>query len=80
MSDWIKCSDRLPELDTPVWLRMPENIMIVGERSSSTDGWMWAACYGFYFNAIGEWDANESDASDEYEPTHWQPLPAPPTE
>lgn len=30
MSDWIKVSDKLPELDTPVWLRMPENIMIVG--------------------------------------------------
>ena len=41
---------------------------------------MWAACYGFYFNAIGEWDAVESDASDEHEPTHWQPLPSPPTE
>lgn len=80
MSDWIKVSDKLPELDTPVWLRMPENIMIVGERGSSTDGWVWAACYGFYFNAIGEWDANESDASDEYEPTHWQPLPQPPAE
>lgn len=54
--------------------------MIVGERSSSTDGWMWAACYGLYFNASGEWDAVESDASDEHEPTHWQPLPNPPTE
>ena len=80
MSEWIKCSDRLPELDTPVWLRMPENIMLVGERGSSTDGWMWARCYDFYFNADGKWDSNESDASDEYEPTHWQPLPTPPTE
>jgi hypothetical protein len=59
---------------------MAGNIMIVGERGSSTDGWMWAACYGIYFNAIGEWDANGSDASDEYEPTHWQALPLPPTE
>lgn len=80
MSDWIKVSEKLPELDTPVWLRMPENIMVVGERNSSTDGWMWAACYGFYFNAIGEWDANESDPSDEYEPTHWMALPTPPTD
>lgn len=80
MSGWIKCSDRLPELDTPVWLRMADDIMVVGERSSSTDGWMWAAVYGFYFNQDGQWDASESDASDEYEPTHWQPLPAPPTE
>jgi hypothetical protein len=79
MSEWIKCSDRLPDLDTPVWLRMPENIMILGERGSSTDGWMWSACYGVYFNSDGEWDACESDASDEHEPTHWQPLPAPPT-
>ncbi|WP_282372267.1 DUF551 domain-containing protein [Pseudomonas sp. PS02290] len=80
MSGWIKCSDDLPPLDTPVWLRMADNIMIVGERGSSTDGWMWAACYGIYFNTIGEWDANESDASDEHEPTHWQALPLPPTE
>jgi hypothetical protein len=59
---------------------MEGDIMIVGERSSSSDGWMWATCYGFYFNAIGEWDANESDASDEHEPTHWQHLPSPPTD
>lgn len=52
--------------------------MIVGERGSSTDGWAWAACYGFYFNLEGKWDANEIDASDDLEPTHWQPLPAPP--
>ena len=77
MSQWIKCSDELPELDTPVWLRMDEDLMIIGERASGTDGWMWAACYGFYFDE-GKWQTVDNDASDEHEPTHWQPLPTPP--
>ena len=77
MSEWIKCSDKLPELDTPVWLRMDEDVMIIGERASSTDGWIWAACYGHYFDK-GKWEVVESDASDEHEPTHWQALPSPP--
>ena len=36
MSEWIKCSDELPPLDTPAWLRMDGDVMIIGERASST--------------------------------------------
>ncbi len=77
MSEWIKCSDKLPELDTPVWLRMDGDVMIIGERASSTDGWMWAACYGQYFDK-GKWEVVDNDPDGEHEPTHWQPLPSPP--
>jgi len=76
---WIKCADELPELDTPVWIRTADDIIVIAERGSSTDGWMWSACYGQFF-ADGKWDAVDGDASDEYEPTHWMALPTPPAD
>ncbi len=76
---WVKCEDRLPELDTPVWIRTNDDVMVIAERGSSTDGWMWSACYGHFFSN-GKWDAVDSDASDQYEPTHWMPLPLPPSD
>ncbi|WP_199884981.1 DUF551 domain-containing protein [Pseudomonas bohemica] len=74
---WIVCADQLPELDTPVWIRTADDLIVIAERGSSTDGWMWSVCYGHFF-ADGKWDAVDGDASDEYEPTHWMPLPVPP--
>lgn len=46
MSNWIKCEDELPPFDLPVWLQLPGGQIIIGERSSGTDGWLWGNCYG----------------------------------
>jgi len=79
MSEWIKCEDRLPELDTTVWIRMPGDQMIVAERSSSTDGWEWGNCYGSQYFSDGVWACAQCELDDAYDPTHWMPLPQPPT-
>ena len=80
MSEWIKCSDRLPELNETV------DIWISGESAGrmtdmgrvfvdDADGWLWVAMEG-----IDEGDALEEFGHEMDDVTHWQPLPAPPTE
>lgn len=76
MGNWVKCEDSLPELDDMVWLRFGDDSMVIGERSSSTDGWMWSACYAPYFDN-GKWEYVDGEPLDE-DPTHWMSLPEPP--
>lgn len=76
-SGWISVTDKLPELDVPVWLHHGDGAIILGERASSTDGWMWGTSYGLYFNG-GHWTAVECNPDGDIEPAHWMPLPAAP--
>lgn len=75
---WIETSKQLPPFDVPVWTSMPSGEMIIAERSSSTDGWMWGNCYGNAYFSEGAWRSSECAIDDDYEPTHWQYLPVPP--
>ena len=75
MSEWIKCSDRLPESVDPVlahgWSRWSGYFhTFIGW----TDGDSWYE--------INNGDYVDGGFGDDYEATvtHWQPLPAPPTE
>ncbi|MBS7559958.1 DUF551 domain-containing protein [Pseudomonas sp. RC4D1] len=66
MSDWIKVSDRLPEPDTLV--------LCTSEFFGAGD---WRC-------AVGAIDRNNNYCwwlkGASWTPTHWQPLPSPPTE
>lgn len=62
---WIKCSDRLPEDGEPVWVN--------SEHGVTTGHWCERA-YEEYF--IVRVDGTGVIA---HHPTHWRPLPAPPT-
>ena len=60
---WIKCTDRLPGLNTTV-LVAHNNEVLCGQLGRCDEGYMW------YF-------AGDSGNTD-HEVTHWMPLPAPP--
>jgi len=63
---WISVKDRLPELDEKVLVLCGD--ICFGGRVDDADGWLWGVA-----NIIGD-----IEADDDYEVTHWQPLPTPP--
>lgn len=61
---WIKCSERLPEIDEVVLWYSSEVGRIVGLFEMDKDmDWQWV-----------------KDSYKEYTPTHWRPLPLPPAD
>lgn len=65
--------------ETPVWLCENGTIWI-GERVFDGDGWLWGNTYmAVYQHPDGTWASSDNDVDDNYQPTHWQPLPAPPS-
>ncbi len=77
MSTWIKTEDRLPEYLETVWLANPQhNIAFLGCLVEYEDGWCWAKSNGCTYIDKGKIVA-ECD-EDDYEVTHWMPLPKPP--
>lgn len=82
MSGWVKCSDRMPGFDELVWLYQKEIPRIfIGCRCDDSDGWLWGRAYSVpHFNSFAEnWEPLEVEVDDDYQPTHWMPLPDPPT-
>ncbi len=76
---WIAVFDKMPPEDVPCWLYEKERGAWVGGWSSDSDGWLWHNCYGSQFlDTDGEWDSIDAEADDDYQPTHWMPLPPPP--
>ena len=82
MSDWIRVEDRLPEENTPVlagwagWYSIFEYTYIDEDA-----GWQWAIGYQVlgWVEELGKLDV-DAEWDDDYEITHWQPLPEPPGE
>lgn len=76
-SGWISVTEELPDFDVPVWLWEPGRGAWIGERADDADGWLWGNCYGSEYWHEG-WKSGENMADDDYQPTRWQSLPAPP--
>lgn len=79
MSDWIKCSDRLPD----------DGVCVIGSgwnfRDEAKGRWVEPTIYSAEdadFHPLTGDDLGNvvADFDGSMEPTHWQPLPAPPTE
>ncbi|MGS0941595.1 DUF551 domain-containing protein [Pseudomonas luteola] len=80
MSEWISVKDKLPEIGVPVWLYEPGCTPWIGWRGEDGEFWLWGNCYGSgYEYQAGEWISVDLIIDDDYQPTHWQPLPDPPS-
>ena len=75
--EWISVEDRLPPLDRIVWLFRPKYGPFIGCRTDDGDGWLWANSYGSQYWHEGKWEG-DAEIDDDYDVTHWMPLPDPP--
>ncbi len=80
--EWMPIENGLPPIDQPVWMRLEHGSIIVGARGEDSDGWLWGNCYGsqYFDTRTNAWNAGDCEADDDYTVTHWQPLPAAPTD
>lgn len=65
MTQWIKCSERLPEVD--------QEVLGIDDANNYE-----ALLYTWSFMSPGTYFFAAS--SGEFHPTHWMPLPEPPTD
>lgn len=72
MTDWIKCSERMPEVEVPV-LIMYNGIIRIGEIR-----WDYPSHEETY-PPFMYWDDPNNDGQlwEVFDVTHWQPLPPP---
>lgn len=71
MSEWIKCSDRMPDNDNYVLAADFAN-----KYSACTPNYQ-VACYGDWVGST-EWDDGDGNGLNMELVTHWMPLPEPP--
>lgn len=72
---WTKITEdpaTLPPLGEIVWL-YGKGIW-VGSRDDGPEGFEWTNTYGHFWYNGQKWDG-DCEADDEYQPTHWMPLP-----
>ena len=66
-----------PKLGDIVWLWDGKTIWVGGREMIDSECWLWGNTYGSMWYNGEKWEADlESD--DDYNPTHWLPLPSPP--
>jgi len=72
---WIPVNEKIPEEGQIVFCRNEHDICIGGWDWVVDDQWLWGQCYHPYWDyKKKQWDGDiESD--DEYEVTHWMPMP-----
>lgn len=76
---WVSVKDRLPPLDTPVYMYIEAgNRILTGGRGDGGEGWVWCNCYHSAYFHNGIWMSSDMEMDDDYEPSHWMPLPPAP--
>lgn len=69
--------ETVPE-EVPVWLYEKGRTIWVGTHEYDSDGWCFTNTYGAHYFNDGKWVTDTADWDDDYQPTHWMPLPEPP--
>ena len=78
MSEWIKCSERMPNYDTPV-VGLCEFGVFIFEWSMPSDDFKDLIPDPYW--ALLNFDGSDGiETFSEINPTHWMPLPPPPEE
>jgi hypothetical protein len=80
---WVAVSERLPEIGVPVFAWEGGYIVWRVREFIDSDGWNWCNAYSTHHTRSG-WECEassgwEDEFDDEYAPTHWMPLPEPPS-
>jgi len=75
--DWISVKDKLPKENETVWMfSIKHNWVYLGCRMYE-DGWIWAESDGCVYMQKGKITA-DCVPEDDYDISHWHPLPKPP--
>ncbi len=71
---WINVEDKLPKESETVWAINKDTRFIMLGCIVYEDGWLWAESKGIIYCEDNNIVA-ECELDDEYDITHWQPLP-----
>lgn len=72
--EWIKVDKKLPAENETVWAINKEKKYVWLACLIYDDGWLWAVSNGTIYSENGN-IVSECEMDDEYDVTHWQPLP-----
>ena len=80
MSEWIKCSERLPAIDQTVLVKQKYTAELMIARIARWGEWV-EQCESLQVYGDATWDTQicKNTEADSYDSvTHWMPLPQPP--
>jgi len=74
--EWISVKDRLPEYNETVWACNEKDgyVNLACIVNPDNDGWLWAVTNGIIYSEDGK-IVSECELDDDYDFTHWMPLP-----
>nr|WP_299488626.1 DUF551 domain-containing protein [uncultured Allomuricauda sp.] len=81
--EWISIEERKPDENQVVFVVTVSNFMMIMVYmyiyDAEESGWVWANVYDSptYSSKANEWEA-DGEWEDDYEVTHWMPLPESP--
>jgi hypothetical protein len=71
--EWIPVTQRMPEPGQTVLCYWPRT------DSGPLEGWQFATAQCWPGSSVATWHNPEDDEDDYAEPSHWMPLPPPPS-
>lgn len=72
--EWISVKDKLPDELQTVWACNNETNFVALACLTYYDGWIWAISNGTIYSEDGK-IISECELDDDYDFTHWMPLP-----
>lgn len=84
MTEWTPVENGLPELEQIVLVSYRSGydgfpLIAFGARLDDGEGWLWGLSRSDGVRVDKDAGWNDAEADDDYQVTHWMPLPAPPS-